>query len=126
MTTLLLIDTDIIIDYLRGFQQAATYLEKINPAAISVITVAELYARVKGKQEEHTLENFISLFEILSLSGPIAQLGGIYRRDYGKSHGTGLADALIAATATVHHAKLASLNARHYPMLNEVTIPYEK
>ncbi len=51
--------------------------------------------------------------------------GGLYRRDYGPSHGVGLADALIAATAELHQAKFVTLNARHFPMV-EVEVPYSK
>ena len=52
--------------------------------------------------------------------------GGLFRRDYGKSHGVGLADALIAATAELAQATLVTLNAKHFPMLPTVLVPYQK
>ncbi len=55
--------------------------------------------------------------EIISLDAEIARQGGLYRRDYGHGHGVGLADALIAASATAHQAKLVTLNARYFPMV---------
>ena len=54
----------------------------------------------------------------------IAEKGGLYRRDYGPSHGTGLADALIAAGAAAQLATPVKLNKRHFPMLAKVTMPY--
>lgn len=43
MGDLLLIDTDVLIDYLRGQPDAVAYIESlINPILISAITVAEL------------------------------------------------------------------------------------
>ena len=50
----------------------------------------------------------------------------MHRREYGKSHGVGLADALIAATAEVVGAQLVTLNKKHFPMLDDVYVPYTK
>ncbi|MFN5219653.1 MAG: hypothetical protein ACK5FE_01870 [Cyanobacteriota bacterium] len=44
----------------------------------------------------------------------------------GPSHGTGLADALIAASAEAAGATLVTLNRRHFPMLADVLVPYAK
>lgn len=56
----------------------------------------------------------------------MARRGGEYRRDYGPSHGTGLADALIAATAEAVGATLVTFNRRHYPMVARVQVPYRR
>jgi predicted nucleic acid-binding protein len=124
----LLIDTDIIIDYLRGIALAIKFIEKncLNATcAISTITVAELYAGVREGKERQTLTQFLSLFEIIELDQAIAEKGGLFRRDYGKSHNVGLADALIAATCENIHATLVTLNKKHYPMM-DVHVPYKK
>jgi predicted nucleic acid-binding protein len=88
--------------------------------------VAELYAGVREGSERHTLERFLAAFEVVPVDEAIAAKGGLYRRDYGKSHGTGLADALIAATAAVHQATLVTLNKKHFPMLASIHVPYQK
>ncbi len=127
MNERLLIDTDVLIDYLRSNSQAVDFLENLTELLlISSITVAELYAGVREGKERATLDNFISVFEVVSIDENIAKLGGLYRRDYGKSHGVGLADALIAATANIKQAKLVTLNKKHFPMLTDVIIPYNK
>ncbi|TFG89271.1 MAG: type II toxin-antitoxin system VapC family toxin, partial [Hyphomicrobiales bacterium] len=41
-----------------------------------------------------------------------------------KSHGVGLADAIIAATADSENAELKTLNVKHYPMFKGLTPPY--
>lgn len=126
MTLRLLLDTDVLVDYFRGRIQALAYLRaRSEPILISAITVAELYAGVREGEERRGVEQFLALLEIIPVDAAIAQRGGLYRRDYGASHGVGLADALIAATAEVHQAKLVSLNARHFPMV-EVEVPYSK
>jgi predicted nucleic acid-binding protein len=126
MTAPLLLDTEVLVDYLRGLPQAAAYLEaREERLLVSAITVAELYAGVREGDERRVLDRFVSAFEIVPITGEIAPKGGLYRRDFGASHGVGLADALIAATAELNGAVLVTLNARHFPMLT-VQIPYLK
>lgn len=125
----LLIDTDVLVDYLRGLDQSSVFLEKEvvkSICMISSITLAELYAEVREGKERQVLEGFLRAFEVIALNGDIARTGGLYRRDYGKSHGVRLADAIIAATAEHSDARLVTLNKKHYPMLKDVLVPYTK
>ncbi|MDR2788183.1 MAG: hypothetical protein LBD06_07465 [Candidatus Accumulibacter sp.] len=48
------------------------------------------------------------------------------KRDFGRSHGVGLADALVAATVSSENAELKTLNARHYPMIKGLRAAYTK
>ena len=122
-----LIDTDVLVDYLRGQVNAVAYLESVTERLmISAITVAELYAGVREGTERQALDMFLSAFEVVVVDQAISQQGGLYRRDLGKSHGVGLADALIAATAEELGATLVTLNRKHFPMLVNVTVPYTK
>jgi predicted nucleic acid-binding protein len=91
---------------------------------ISVITVAELYAGVRDGAERTQLDVFVSAFGIIPLDRDIAVTGGLYRRDYGRSHGTGLADAPIAATATSRGLTLVTLNKKHFSMVAALVVPY--
>ena len=98
-----LIDTDILIDYLRGQPDAVSIIESnINLACISVLTEAELYQGVRECAERNKLEKTISAFTIIPLTLEIAEHGCIFSRDYKKSHGCGLADCMISATAELH------------------------
>jgi predicted nucleic acid-binding protein len=127
MRALLLIDTDVLIDYLRARPQAITYIESLTaPLLLSTITVAELYAGVREGQERTVLDRFVQAFTVVPIDSAIAVQGGLYRRDYGKSHGVGLADALIAATAEQRTATLVTLNGKHFPMLTTILVPYQK
>jgi len=123
----LLIDTDVLIDYLQDTPQAVQFLENDGRRPlISAISVAELYAGVREGAERNALETFLSAFDIVSVDGDIAEKGGLYRRDYFRSHAVPLADALIAATASVRDATLVTLNRKHFPMISDVHIPYTK
>ena len=127
MAERLLIDTDVLIDYLRDRAEAVSYLEALTESLlVSVITVAELYAGVREGAERTKLDEFIRAFEIVPVDQEVAVRGGLYRRDYIKSHNIGLADALIAATAELRQAALVTLNSKHFPMLANVVVPYQK
>jgi len=122
----LLIDTDVLIEYLRGRDRAVEYLEGLHADLyVSVVSIAELFAGVRGEEEEASLKQFLLTFTVLPVTQKVAQLGGLYRREYRTSHGTGIADALIAATAEDSGAGLVSFNRRHFPMV-EITVPYER
>ena len=108
----LLIDTDVLIDYLTAREEA----------------VAELYAGVRDREgkERVILDDFIEAFEVVPLTIDIAQRRGLYRRDYGKSHGVGLADSIIAATAEAKNVTLVTLNQKYFPMITNLLVPYRK
>ena len=126
MAERLLFDTDVLIEYLRGRQRAVEYLEGLaDDMYISVVSIAELFAGVRDDGGEDYLKQFLLAFSALPVTGTVARLGGLYRRDYRHSHGTGLADALIAATAEENGATLVTFNQRHFPMV-ESQVPYER
>jgi predicted nucleic acid-binding protein len=59
MTKKLLIDTDVLIDYLRGQPQAVEFLESLRELLlISTMTIAELYAGVRDGKERELLSDF--------------------------------------------------------------------
>ena len=123
---LFLFDSDIIIDYLRGFEAALDFFESFDcDFNTSVVTIAELYSGVRDKDRQE-FEYFMSLFAVLPLTTEIAKEAGFLRQSYSKSYGMGLADAMIAATAKAHGATLVSLNARNFSMLDNVLVPYSK
>jgi predicted nucleic acid-binding protein len=80
----LLIDTDVLIDYLRARPESVAYLETLTePLAISAVTVAELYAFVRDGKERVTLDNFIASFRVCAIDEEIAARAGI--RSYVRS-----------------------------------------
>jgi predicted nucleic acid-binding protein len=127
MVRTILPDTDVLVDFFRGHNKAVTFVNAHAARIIlSSIVVAELYAGLKGNAEQAALENFCSLFRVVPVSIEIAKAGGLYKRDYGKSHGVGLADAILAATAEAENAELKTLNTKHYPMAKGLKPAYRK
>lgn len=123
----MVVDTDILIDYLRGHPDAIPYLEaNVEEVCISAVSVAELYQGVREGSERTALRAMTSAVTVLAMNEEIAEIAGLYRRDYGKKFGCGLADCMIAATATFHAQQLATGNSKHFAMLTDVIAPYVK
>ncbi len=123
----ILVDTDVLVDFLRGHRKAVIFVKTHSSRMLlSSIVVAELYAGVRGEVEFAALEGFVSLFQIVPVTTKIAKSGGLYKREFHKSHGVGLADALLAATAESEKAELTTLNTKHYPMFKGLRSAYRK
>lgn len=114
-----LLDTDILIDFLRGRESARLLMARFESAAeipfISTVSVAELMAGTRAGEEGAT-EALLSLLEKIPVSESIARSAGSLLNIYRKRHGMELADALIAATSLALGATLLTRNVRHYPM----------
>ncbi|HEX8691688.1 MAG TPA: type II toxin-antitoxin system VapC family toxin [Longimicrobium sp.] len=120
-----LVDTDILIDALRGFPQALGFIKSNQPQLrLSAITVTELYTGIRDPELEQ-VRDLLGIFSIIPIESDIARRAGLIRRQYLRSHNLGLADALIAATAQEAGIPLATLNRKHFPMMQVVT-PYTK
>jgi len=127
MTKSILLDTDVLVDFFRGHVKAVGFInDNSDRVILSAIVVAELFAGVKGSAEQGTLEEFVSLFRVVPVNAEIAKAGGLYKSKFGKSHGVGLADAIIAAAVEAENADLKTLNTKHYPMLKGLTPAYKK
>jgi predicted nucleic acid-binding protein len=124
-----LLDSDILIEHLRGRQQARDFLFALQQEGelfVSAITVAELFTGVRNNRDEQAVNDLLRLTRTISIDATIAKRGGVIRRQYRQSHGTGLPDALIAATAESAGATLITFNQRHFPMISSLRIPYER
>lgn len=127
MAERLLLDTEVLVDYLCGLDEAGEFLEdRPETLLVSAVTVAELFAGVREGRERTALKTFLSAFEIVPVDYDVAERGGLFRRDFGRSHNTGLADALIASSAEQTRTQLVTLNEKHFPMLKDVLVPYRK
>ena len=122
-----LVDTDVMVDFLRGHPEAVALIRAHSTRIIvPTIVAAELFSGVRDEAESKLLDSLLALFRAVPVSREIARAGGLYRRAYAKSHGIGLADAIVAASADAEGAELATLNIRHYPMFKGLRPAYPK
>lgn len=113
----ILLDTDILINLLRGNEAARDFIAESleeNELLCSVISVAEIWAGMRSKEEKAT-RSLIDSLKIIDINRDVAEKAGIFKGAI-KSHSLELDDCLIAATAFCAGATLATGNGKHYPM----------
>lgn len=115
-----LIDSDVIIEVLRGRDAALVAQWSIladSEAAILVspIAIAEIGAGAFAS-EMAAIRGFFTPLTCVAMDEQVGLLAGQYLREYSKSHGLKIADALVAASAMRCHAALWTRNPKHYPM----------
>ena len=125
---MILVDTDVLIAHLRGLQAAGSWLSATRrtsgPLAVSAITVTELTGGMRSTERGHVWR-LLSTLRTQDVNELVARRAGELMRQYRRSHsGIGLGDYLIAATADVRGFELATLNVRHFPMLDNVRAPF--
>ncbi|MEX1254180.1 MAG: type II toxin-antitoxin system VapC family toxin [Dehalococcoidia bacterium] len=116
-----LVDSDWIIDCLRGDQKAAAVLLGVvrEGLAVSIISVAEIYEGAYGLPDSaahmQTLRSFLRAFTPLTVSDSIAERFAQLRAKL-RQEGRPIADfdLLIAATALEHGLALITRNERHF------------
>ena len=66
MTSTVVLDTCILIDHLRGRNEARQYLRGFpDPPFVSAVTIAELYAGLREGGERAVLEALLTLFRVV-------------------------------------------------------------
>lgn len=128
----ILIDSDIIIDFLRtgkGLLPDLLSLQKINKAVIyiSSVSIFELFAGQFSKKDKTILLSLINTIEVMPFDQNIAQSAGEIKRDYKTS--IALADFFIGVTSIYFGAKLATRNKEHFkgiPRLKFFTVKHTK
>jgi predicted nucleic acid-binding protein len=114
------IDTNILVDYLRGIPLAATELALYKNPAISTISWIEVMAGTTT-QTEKVARAFLQTFDLLEIDAKVAEQAVILR----KTRRIRLPDAVIWATAQVHQCLLVTRNTRDFDSSDPgVRVPY--
>jgi predicted nucleic acid-binding protein len=113
---MILVDTNIFIEYYKNNPLICRQLEYIDPKEIRVndIVCAELYFGARNKQE---LSNIVADMEKLTdlpITLSISKLAVNLVKQYCLSYKLKLPDAQIAATAILHNVELFTLNRKDF------------
>jgi hypothetical protein len=120
------IDSDVLIWHLRGDPRAETLLRTLSSEEgtdlwIGALQRAEVVFFMRPNEQPATL-SFLSRFKTAPVTQQIVDDGAVLYRKYHPTHGTDVNDAILAATAMTTGGKIYTLNARHYPMPDQVVI----
>ena len=117
-----LVDTNLVVDFLRKKQKVADFLGSLDKIIVSVVTVGEIYQGVKNKRELKFIKEFFKTARILPINEPISDFSVELLEKYTLSHGLLILDAFIAATAIKHNLVLVTSNTRHFKMIKELRV----
>lgn len=121
----LCVDSDILIDYLRGVESARDFFvsQEFN-FYITVISIAEIYSgkNTNDPNKQKEIAKFLDNFAILPITPDIGRFAGEIRRDTNKP----FADSLVAASAILNDMALATRNVKHFKGIKnlKIVIPY--
>ena len=120
----MIVDTDIIIWYMRDHPMAVKLLDSNKGFLISVITYMELVQGMKNKGELKALKTALQLWKvkILQIDETISIKAMFYVEQYFLSHSMQLADALIASTAILHQLPLHTGNTKLFALFKDIDL----
>lgn len=123
-----LVDTDVLIDVQRGFDAAVDWFSMDRDVGVPGFVVMELVQDARNADE---VQKALALVDGLEVIWPSQAERQTALEQFSKlhlSHGLGLLDALIAATAVGHGSALNTFNERHYRMFPGLTTvrPYRR
>jgi predicted nucleic acid-binding protein len=114
-------DTNILIDYLIGREDAQSEIDRYPRRAISIITWMELQIGSKTDGEADVIDMFLREFRVVDITRQVARRAIEIRR----RTRVRLPDAIIWATAQVESAVLVTRNTKDFPADDPgVRIPY--
>ena len=120
----MIIDTDVLVWYMKGNEKAYEVIDSSNTLFISVVTYMELVQGMRNKTELVNLRKALLGWNahILYISEEISAKAMFYVEQHYLSHSIQLADALIGATAIAYGYPLLTANDKHYKVLKDVQI----
>lgn len=120
----MIVDTDVLIWYMRGNEKALKLIQQLNGFYISTITYIELIQGMRNKNELNELRKAFRNWKvkILFLNEEISIKAMFIIEKLYLSHSIMLADSLIAATALVNGLPLVTGNDKHYKIIKELEV----
>ena len=118
----LVFDSNIIIDALNGFPEAATEIRSATVRSTSIICWIEVLAGCPTPEAERVARNLLSKFRVVPVGQPIAEQAVVIR----KSMRLKLPDALVLATAQTLGVQLSTRNTHDFSEADPtIRVPYQ-
>ncbi|MBI2727862.1 MAG: type II toxin-antitoxin system VapC family toxin [Polaromonas sp.] len=120
----MIVDSDVLIWFMRGNPKAVAALEGAGDWYISAVSYMELVQGCRNKTELKAIQKAFKSGEedILPLTQDISSLACTLVEKYSLSHSVYLADALIAATALQHDLPLLTANTKHFSAITSLKV----
>lgn len=114
-------DTNILIDYLLGRDEAQQEFDRYSRRGISIVTWMELQIGARTDAEADVIDLFLREFRVIEITRQVARRAAEIRR----RTRVRLPDAIIWATAQMESAQLVTRNTKDFPAGDpEIRVPY--
>lgn len=122
---MIVLDTTVLIDHLRGHEPARSFLAALTEVpACSEITRVEILRGIRSGEHRAT-ETLLGTMTWIEVDESIARRAGDLGPHHRRSHpGLAIADLIIAASTGRLGATLATSNVRRCPMFPGLEAPY--
>ena len=120
----MILDTDVLIWFLRGKETAVTAVMDALPFSVSIVTYMELMQGMRNKQELAKMKKAFREMDVkvIPISQSISLRACEYVEEYSLSSSMELADALIAATCVESCEMLYTANDKHYKVVDGLNL----
>ena len=120
----MLIDTDVLIWFMRGNENARKILAGQREMTLSAVTYMELIQGLRNAKELQALRKALRAWnaKVLYVNEEISNRAVFYMEKHFLSHSLQLADALIGATASAYDLPLLTGNDKHYKVITDLTL----
>lgn len=116
-----LIDSDVLIDYLQGINEAKREINRYSDPHYSIVSWMEVMCGAETKEERQAAETLLSSMQQVELTQLIAQIAVEER----KKQGLKLPDAVILASADSEGCILVTRNTKDFDRNDpRVRFPY--
>jgi predicted nucleic acid-binding protein len=121
---IVLIDSDVLIWYIRGNKNAQNVINNNIPFKISVINYMEVVQGMKDKRELNLFQKYLKKWyvRIIQINESISARAIFLVENYFLSHSLELGDAIIASTALENQETILTGNDKHYRFISNIQI----
>lgn len=117
-----LLDSNVIIDFLRGEERAVHFIVSMQTPTISVVTVGEVYQGALNSKELERTKDIIDDFKVLHITEKVSKEAAGLVEKYHLASGLFFLDGLIVATALEHDLIVLTTNIKHFKMIKGLKV----
>lgn len=121
---MVLCDTNIFIHAFNGHAYTVDQLNKIgvDQVVLSSVTLMELYQGMGNKMELFQMKQRLKYFDTIDIDVQTSKLASKLVENFKLSHNLQIPDAIIGATAIIHHIPLYTYNVKDFSFIPEIQL----
>jgi|RhiMethySRZTD1v2_1073278.scaffolds.fasta_scaffold340918_2 predicted nucleic acid-binding protein len=127
---MVLVDTDVMVDCLRGTAPSREWLQRTSTEALGLpgVVAMELLIGCRNRAEIQHLQRFLDTFSIVWPDTNEFARAYELLAEHRLTSGLGIPDCLVAAMALVRKARLYTFNSKHFRVIPGVDAqePYSR